>query len=291
VKRSPYSFNGEGTLHVIDRDGKDDAHTLPFRARRILRPRLSPDGKSIVALADIAETRQMNAFIYDPSRRSSTPLTAGTSLVSAEWIGTDSILTVGASGEVFVQRIGGAPRRLGVLGGWNNAGSASVHGDWIVFDGDRGGSNEIGVARRDSVDHSRVLIGTPLGESRPRLSPDGGKIAFLVTRDGRASLHVASFPSLADEIVIGEVGGTDPKWGSDGTLYYIGNDRRIAGVTFKGGARNVVATKIVVPTSINPGADGWDADVANKRFVFGADAASNAGPARLVVTINALGNR
>jgi tRNA A-37 threonylcarbamoyl transferase component Bud32 len=292
VRRSPYSFNGEGTLHIVDADGKDQTHTLPFRARRVIRPRFSPDGTLIAALADIVETRLINAFVYDPERRSSTPLAAGGSPVSVEWISSDSVLTVATSGEVFVQNIhGGTPRRLGALGGWNSPGQASVNGKWMVFDGDRGGPPDIGLANLDSVNHSRVLIGSPLAESRPRLSPDGARIAFLVTREGRASLHVAMFPSLADETVVGDAGATDPKWGRDGTLYYIGADRTPHGVTFKGGAKVDVPSKLVVPASINPGAEGWDVDAAGKRYVFGADAASNGGPTRLVLTLNPLGKR
>ena len=50
VTRSPFSSSGQGTLHFNGADGKDVTHTLPFRARRVARPRFSPDGQLVAAL-------------------------------------------------------------------------------------------------------------------------------------------------------------------------------------------------------------------------------------------------
>jgi hypothetical protein len=291
VTRSPFSSSGQGTLHFIGADGKDVTHTLPFRARRVARPRFSPDGRLVAALQASIETRLATLFVYDPDRRATTLLPTGGSLVSLDWIGSDSIMSIASGGEVFVQSIHGEkPRRLGVLGGWANAEQLSVRGDWLVFDGDREGSVKIGVSHRDSIDHSRILIGSGAG-ARARLSPDGRYIAFLSTPGGPASLHVASFPSLADEIVIADGVSNDIRWGRDGTLYYPGFDRRAVAVTLEPGAKLRVASKAVTQTVINAAAVGWDVDVGRKRFVYGSDAANNGGPPRLIVTVNALGKR
>jgi hypothetical protein len=231
VSRSPFTVSDQGTLHFVGADGKDAMHTLPFRARRVARPRYSPDGKLVAAVeADVA-TRLITAFVYDPDRRATTPLPHAASIASADWVGSDSIMSIGMNGDVFIQSIHGeVPRRLGTLGGWGNAGQLSVRGDWLVFDGDREGSLHAGVAHRDSIDHSRMLIGALGGDSRPRLSMDGRFIAFLTSRGGPSSLHVASFPSLADEIVISNGVTVDSKWANDGSLYYIGSDRRLVAV-------------------------------------------------------------
>jgi hypothetical protein len=292
VTRSPFSTSGQGALHFVTSGGRDELHTLPFRARRVHRPRFSPDGKLVAALDDDLEKRLSTTFIYDPERRATTPLPNPESVNSVDWIGSDSLMSILTSGEVFVQSIhGGTPRRLGVLGGWANTGQLSVRGNWVAFDGDRGGSVDIGVAHRDSIDHARVLIGSPLAEQRPGLSPDGRYIAFLVARDGPSSLHVASFPSLADEIVVADAVSTEARWGRDGALYYTGADRSVVAVTLQGGAKPAVASRTNLPTSINAAALGWDIDVVGKRFVYGSDASNNGGPPRLVVTVNAFGKR
>jgi hypothetical protein len=293
MTRSPFTMSDQGALHFIGADGKDAVHTLPFRARRVVYPRFSPDGKLVVALeADIAR-RVATAFVYDPERRATTLLPLKTSLAYIDWIGADSIVSMGADGEVFVQSVhGDAPRRLGALTGWSNAGELSAHGDWIVFDGDRDGARHIGVARRDSVDHSRILIGALGGDSRARLSPDGRFIAFLTTRGGPSALHVASFPSLGDEIVIENGVTTDPKWGSDGSLYFVGGDRRLVTVKLEAtGGKLRVTSKTPSVTMRAAAAVGWDIDGVGKRIVYGSDAANNGGPPRLVVTANALGRR
>ena len=292
VTRSPFSSSGQGTLHVVGADGKDVTHTLPFRTRRVARPRFSPDGRLVAALQASIEKRLTTLFVYDPDRRATTLLPNDGSLVSVDWIGSDSIMSIGSGGEVFVQSIHGEmPRRLGTLGGWSNAGELSVRGDWVVFDGDRDGSVHIGVAHRDSIDHSRMLMGSSGAGARPRLSPNGRYIAFLSLPSGPASLHVASFPSLADEIVIADGVTNDVRWGRDGALYYTGPDRRAVAVTLEAGAKLRVASKTATQTLINAAAVGWDIDVERKRFVYGSDASNSGGPPRLVVTVNALGKR
>jgi serine/threonine-protein kinase len=292
VTRSPFLTSGQGTLHFVGADGKDVTHTLPFRARRVARPRFSPDGRLVAALQSNVETRLTTLFIYDPDRHATTPLPSAGTLVSVEWIGSDSIMSMGSGSEVFVQSIhGDTARRLGALGGWNNTGQLSARGDWLVFDGDRDGSVKIGVAHRDSIDHSRMLMGSPSAGARPRLSPDGRYIAFLSLREGPASLHVATFPSLADEIVIADGVTNDVRWGRDGALYYAGVDRRAVVVTLEAGSKLRVASKIVTPMMINAAAVGWDIDVGRKRFVYGSDASNSGGPPRLIVIVNALGKR
>jgi hypothetical protein len=229
--------------------------------------------------------------VYDPDRRATTLRPNDGSLVSVDWIGSDSIMSIGSGGAVFVQSIHGEkPRRLGTLGGWSNPSDLSVHGDWLVFDGDRDGSVNIGVAHRDSIDHSRTLMGSSGAGARPRLSPDGRHIAFLSSPAGPASLHVASFPSLADEIVIADGVTNDIRWGRDGALYYTGVDRRAVVVTLEAGAKLRVASKTVTQTMINASLVGWDVDAGRKRFVY-SYASNNGGPPRLVVTVNALGKR
>src|SRR4029077_6101071 len=102
--RSPFSSSGQGTLHVVGADGKDVTHTLPFRARRVARPRFSPDGRLVAALQASIEKRLTTAFVYDPDRRATTLLPNDGSLVSVDWIGSDSIMSIATSRGVVVAR-------------------------------------------------------------------------------------------------------------------------------------------------------------------------------------------
>jgi len=96
---------------------------------------------------------------------------------------------------------------------------------------------------------------------------------------------------IPDEIVVGDGINGESHWGRDGTLYYVGTDRKIVAVTLRLGAQLGVASRVVSETLMNGAAIGWDVDASGKRFVYGSDASNNGGSPRLVVTVNALGRR
>jgi hypothetical protein len=139
---------------------------------------------------------------------------------------------------------------------------------------------------RDSAEQARKLIASPAAEGWPRLSPDGHRIAFAVIENGRSSVQVASFPSLADRTVISNGIGSEPRWSRDGTLFYLDVTRHVVVVpTPSSGQRASAAPRtlgLVIPTS-----RGWDVDPTGKRFVYASEP-NAAGPARLLVTVNAL---
>ena len=143
-------------------------------------------------------------------------------------------MSIGSGGEVFVQSIHGDS-----LGGWARSAvgtipvsSACAATGWC----------SMATATVPSRSASRTAIRSIIREcswdrSVPALARASRPMAVTSRSShcakGPASLHVASFPSLADEIVIADGVSNDVRWGSDGALYYAGADRRAVVVTLE----------------------------------------------------------
>ena len=143
---------------------------------------------------------------------------------------------------------------------------------------------DIGVVNRDTADRPRTLVGTPLSERAPAISPDGRLIAFDVQDAGQSVIHVAAFPSLADRLLVA-TGGTDPRWSNDGTLFFRDRDGHVVAVRFRQRTQFGVASRRVLPVTVS--ARSWDVDGSGRRFAS-TEVSERRGEPRLVVTLNAL---
>jgi serine/threonine-protein kinase len=283
----PVSFVGE--LRIVSAAGKEEVHQVPFKVTRLYAARFSPDGKRIASGAFDAQSRALTAFVYDPERRATTRL-PGNDVSSFDWNTTgDSLLVATTGSTLYVQSAqGGEARTIAPLSRWANVTrmDARSPAGWVVFDGDREGSLDIGVLNRATRDTVRPLIATLAAEAGPRLSPDGRYIAFTVIENGRSSVQVASFPSLVDRILVSTTSGSEPKFSRDGTLFYLDGMRHVVVATLRSSGRLAVASQHTLGVVI-PANRGWDVDPTGTQFVYGSEP-RDVRPLRLAITVNAL---
>jgi serine/threonine protein kinase len=280
--RDPARSNGELAFR---RDGKDETHPLPFHVTRIISAAYSRDGRRILGVALDAEAHARRAFVYDPVHRTAQVLSDWPTAVGVDWVGNDSVMAVLSNGDVQISAVdGGSAHRIGHLPLTGTTG-ISVNGPWLVFDGAKGETMDIGIVHRDSMDHPRTLIGTPAVERYPWLSRDGKLIAYSVTEAGRTFLQVTTFPVPGEHITVSPQSGFAPVWAEDGRLYYLKGSLQVVAVTLQRTPKLALGSQKTVTTSAAP-LLAWDVRPDGKEFVF-ASAGGTLETPRLVVTLNA----
>jgi eukaryotic-like serine/threonine-protein kinase len=99
-------------------------------------------------------------------------------------------------------------------------------------------TNDIWVLPLFGDRQSIPYVQTEFQESQPRLSPDGGWLAYQSNESKRNEIYVVSFPKLTEKWQISTDGGQGPEWSSDGReLYYHGVNDKIMAVDVKPGMR------------------------------------------------------
>jgi hypothetical protein len=232
-----FALSGEGTLVYtpgspdpavrrrllwVDRQGSADP--LPIPANAFEGPRLSPDGRTVVAaIRDVIS----DMWMYDRASGAATRLMSG---------GASSPTPVWAPGGRAVSFVEEGPRVLSTpieaaalppatlwgarpweshepvrLSDWSRDGrllAGSQRGDLWVLDVTSAGQ--------------AVLIQTPSSERDPVFSPDGRWIAYSSDTSGSPEIYVRAYPGLAEpQRVTSEGGAVEPVWSRDGReLFY-----------------------------------------------------------------------
>lgn len=171
---------------------------LTSAPRSEMRPRLSPDGMSVV--------------------------------FGADWEGPPNLYIVDTDG--------GEPRVLvpfdrteHILGDWTPDGRQVVYSKrndeygmdiWVV---------DVETGARQPI------LATPFEESRPAVSPNGRWLAYTSNASGNREVYVREFPKSTWQIRVSLEGGTDPAWRNDGQeLFYYQPDGVIMAVPIASGA-------------------------------------------------------
>ena len=72
---------------------------------------------------------------------------------------------------------------------------------------------------------TRWLLQSEFNERQPEISPDGRRLAYTSHRTGAAEVYVQSLMGDGLAVQISNEGGSSPRWGRDGTLYFISSAR------------------------------------------------------------------
>ena len=157
--------------------------------------------------------------------------------------------------------------------------SFSVDGQWVVFTSERHGSADIFRVRPNGMGLER-LTDDPAYDDQAALSPDGGSLAFVSTRDtGSTDIYVLDMNTRKVRNLTNSPGGDfRPSWSPDGRRIAFSSDRGTRLQRSKGNWEHVHAASVYVDRRRWPGAaqassDGqlagspkWSADGA--RVVF-----------------------
>ena len=174
---------------------------------------------------------------------------------------------------------GSHPRKL--LAGSDRDYNASFSGDgeWVVFTSERFGSADIFRVRTDGLGLER-LTDHPAFDDQAALSPGGGRLAFVSTRErGSTDIHILDLASgMVRNLTDAPGGDFRPSWSPDGRMLAFSSDRGAGFPKAQGRWEHVHAAGVYVvaadggePRRISRqgrlgGSPKWSAD--GRRIVF-----------------------
>ena len=251
-------------------------------------PRISADGRFLVASSDDARDGKHFIRMYDLERDLSTRMTEGGSEESPTWSRDGKRITyVRREGKTYfmyeiVADGSGSPQVL-------VKGAKMLHPDWspdghLVFLGF--GTSRPHLSVYSSVDGQVSEFGPG---AEPRFSPDGQWVAYTAA-SGYGEIIVQAFRGTGGRIQISNAGGSQPTWGHDGKqIFYVAPDKKLMAAAFDpektsaGVPRVLFQTRIVAPNFV-----GHQYDVApDGRFLINSLPSKYASPLTLLTGWNA----
>ena len=231
-------------LTWYDRTGK--AQGLLGDAGVISNPSLSPDGQH--AVADIADGKanNVNIWLFDVARGTSSRFTFDSTEDSAAAWSRDGSLIVYRSSvqrtDIFVKRSQGsepAQKIFEVPAQHSNddaiPNSWSVDGKQIlcIYEYGTGGSllSLIPSAGGDAV----PFLNNHADVSSAQISPNGKWVAYASQESGDWEIYVTTYPTAAGKWQVSRGGGLEPRWRGDGKeLFYVGPKSMLTAVAVTG---------------------------------------------------------
>jgi Tol biopolymer transport system component len=252
-------------------------------------PRLSPDGRFLVASSDDARNGKRYIRVYDLERGISTRLTDGGSEESPAWSRDGKrIVYVGHARDTYymyeVAADGSGPAQVLMKG------AKMLHPDWspdghLVF-------LDFGTGRPHLSAYSAAdgQVSRPVAPgAEPRFSPDGKWVAYTGA-GGYGDIFVQPFPGPGGRIQISSAGGTQVVWNPDGRqIFYIAPDKKLMAVSFDPQKRAASAPRVLFQTRVvAPNFVGHQYDVApDGRFLINSLPANYSSPLTLLMGWNA----
>jgi serine/threonine-protein kinase len=291
------------TLVWVDRSGKEEPLAAPPNQYHF--PNISPDETRIALSVETAEPHP-DIWVWDLVHKSLTRLTFEGRNMTPVWSPDGKRIAFYSTERT------GAKNGIGVY--WKAADGTRqdeqigfVTEPFSPFCWSSDGKTLIGeetpdIQRSDIAllsmegDHvPKPLLTDATVEKSPRISPDGGWIAYTSNGSRQDEIYVRSFPDVnKGRWQISTSGGNNPLWSPDGhELFYLsGNAVMAVSVTTKP-TFNIIGTPRVLfrGTYVRPapGVDGtsWDISQDGKRFLMMREAGSTAGgPRKINVVVN-----
>jgi TolB protein len=198
---------------------------------------LRPDQRTIAFVS--YENGRPRVYILDVATNQVRPLVQGPNQTFAPRYSPDSRSSSSRWREWKHRRLpragrGGQPQRLTNAPGIDTGGSFSPDGSKIVFESDRGGSQQLYVMDADGSDQRRISFGGG-GHATPEWSPRGDLIAF--TQTGSFRIGVMR-PDGSGARLLTRDSGEGPTWAPNGrAIMYQRGPRPRAGLVCRRGQR------------------------------------------------------
>jgi len=218
--------SGQYQLVWVDRNGTiGDAVSQPQTG--IAAPALSPDGSHVAVMG--REGEGANIWVYDIARKTRTRLTFGASM---DW---DPVWTVDGEQVVFWE---GTTRALSMKAA-DGTGEVtrlieqdlvdsgvpafSPDGKWMVFWAKPTvGEEDVWMMPMEGDRKPVPLLASKFVEDTPRVSPDGGFLAYASEESGQREVFLTRFPSGEGKWQVSVDGGSFPVWSpAGGELFYL----------------------------------------------------------------------
>jgi len=248
-----YSFSNTGSLVYVSggiqsvksrlvwvsRNGAEQSVAAPVSG--YLFPRLSPDGRRLVAVISELESQ---VWLYDLSRETTTRLTFEGNLNNAPvWTPDGKRIAFQSNKEgelnIFWQLADGSGglERLTTSENLQAPMSWSPDGKLLAFlEINSSTQREIWVLRMGDPSpgsgqdrKAQLFTRTRFDEAEPRFSPDGRWLAYISNESGRFEIYVQPYPGPGGKWQISTDGGMDPVWNPNGReLFYRNGNKMMA---------------------------------------------------------------
>jgi WD40 repeat protein len=229
------------SLLRVGRDGR--VQPLSHTRRTYSRPRLSPDGRQLVAGIESDPTIKLGVdqWQLDIGKDVWTRVTLDGASFTPEWTPDGRWLAFGIRWGVLMRTAsdGNAPaERLSKPLGHVNINAWSPDGRALVFSvQNRVSSWDIGMLPLEGQE-PRWLLNSNYAECCAALSPDGRFMAYVSNESGRYDVYARRFPDGGERHLVSTEGGMQPRWSRDGReLFYrgLGEHPKLMTVTVKTG--------------------------------------------------------
>ena len=282
----------------LSRTGQELAEVAPPADYRA--PALSPDGSKVAIRRADPESRNLDLWVIDPARGTTTrftfdPADDGNPIWSPDgskiaWIsfrnGEDAIWMKSASGVGAEEKVAVAEGNSATLC-WTRDGRSIVYQSF--------GQNLLDIHAVDVIGDRkpRRILGTRFMEGRARLSPDDHWLAYQSDESGRPEVYVTSYPDGAGKWQISTNGGLEPCWSADGReLFYLSAQGQLMSVPTPAGPELHPGTPTAlfrVQTEQSPRRNVYCPSPDGRRFLFLVTSGQNEEP--MTALVNWRGNR
>jgi serine/threonine-protein kinase len=224
-----YATSQAGTSRLVWVSRQGVERTINDTPRRYGAPRLAPDGRSVVVLAE------GDLWIQDMSRTTFTRLTtddtSGNSFPVWAPDGTRVAFRT-RTGMRLIDVTGSG--RVESLPDSNLFGdvpsSISPDGDTLAFvrqTGQGSGGSDVFVLSLSGKSEVRPVLKSPAFEGGPQFSPDGRWLAYVSNESGQFQVSVRPFPGPDRKWQVSTDGGTHPRWNSNGKEIFYRNESKM----------------------------------------------------------------
>jgi Tol biopolymer transport system component len=241
-----------GRLTWLNREGKP-AGTVAQEGDYV-DFRLSPDGNRVAAALVNPKSGDVNIWLSDISRGSTSRLTSGRLNVAAVWSpdgakvayrkspnGTGEIYQVSASGGGKDEVLLPEELQRTALQEYNTAEPTdwSSDGRHILYSIATSNTQLwlLPLSAAGGVGKPVRLIDSPADVMHGNFSPDGRMIAYSSNESGAWEVYAQTFPLSDRRWLVSINGGYEPRWSADGhEIYYLSKDRKLMAVPVVAGS-------------------------------------------------------
>jgi len=223
--------SGNMALAVVDRNGN---FVQGITAERPWTPRFALDGRSVAYGAFGAGRTTSDLWVTDLDAGTTKRLTDDDGDANdPQWNvdGTSIAYSVGAPGgkDIIIRSLAGGNTRVLTREGSQFSSDWLRDGSAILATEEAGGRHDI-IVQPTNGSAARPYAATDADETAPRVSPDGGWVAYTSDVSGRAEVYLDSYSRPGKgRIRISIGGGMHPVWRADGReLYYWRNGELVA---------------------------------------------------------------
>jgi Tol biopolymer transport system component len=233
-------------LTWYDRSGKE-AGTLGSAAI-VANPAIAPDGNRVAVDINNLKANNVNLWIQDAARDTTSRFTFGTSEeVDGVWARDGSMIAYRGVERVPIINV----KRASGVGTPRIVASGDLNGDLIPNSWSADDKQILGMVQPAAGGSQLVLIELETGTMTPflrasgsqtngQISADGKWVAYASDESGQWEIYATTFPGAAGKWQVSSGGGTEPRWSRDGKeIFYIAPGGMLTAVPVSAGAEGI----------------------------------------------------